>query len=86
MKTRTKLHLVACTAVLLATTVGAIVLSRKAKRSDNAKLCRSATHARLGLIHLSEDGTQLVCAECGSRFIAWGFNYDHDDSGRLLED
>jgi hypothetical protein len=40
----------------------------------------------LAWIHLSEDGTQFVSAESGERFVAWGFNYDHDDTGRLLED
>jgi len=45
-----------------------------------------ATDAKLGLVHLNEDGTQFVSAESGERFVAWGLNYDHDDSGRLLED
>ena len=40
----------------------------------------------LALIRLSEDGTQFVSADSGHRFVAWGFNYDHDDTGRLLED
>ena len=42
--------------------------------------------ARLELICISEDGRRFVHKESGDRFIAWGFNYDHDDSGRLLED
>ncbi len=42
--------------------------------------------AGLELIHLSEDGRHFVGAESGDRFVGWGFNYDHDDSGRLLED
>jgi len=42
--------------------------------------------AGLELIRLSEDGRRFVGAESGERFFAWGFNYDHDDSGRLLED
>jgi hypothetical protein len=42
--------------------------------------------ARLAWIRLSENGTQFVSAESGVRFVAWGFNYDHDDAGRLLED
>jgi hypothetical protein len=42
--------------------------------------------AGLELIRLSEDGRGFVGAESGKRFFAWGFNYDHDDSGRLLED
>jgi hypothetical protein len=44
------------------------------------------TDAKLELIKLSEDGTRFVCAGSEDRFIAWGFNYDHDDCGRLLED
>jgi len=40
----------------------------------------------LELICLSEDGRRFVHVESGERFVGWGFNYDHDDSGRLLED
>ena len=29
---------------------------------------------------------RFVQAGTGERFLAWGFNYDHDDAGRLLED
>ncbi|UCG60109.1 MAG: cellulase family glycosylhydrolase [Phycisphaerales bacterium] len=86
MKTRTKLHHVTCTLVFLTTTMGVIELSGEAKGSDNARLHSSATDAKLGLIRLSKDGTQFVSAESGDRFVAWGFNYDHDDAGRLLED
>lgn len=42
--------------------------------------------AELELIRVSEDGRHFAFAESGERFFAWGFNYDHDDSGRLLED
>ena len=42
--------------------------------------------AGLELICVSEDGRRFVGAESGERFVGWGFNYDHDDSGRLLED
>jgi beta-glucanase (GH16 family) len=41
---------------------------------------------KLEIIRPSEDGTGFICAESGAKFIAWGFNYDHDDSGRLIED
>ena len=40
----------------------------------------------LELIRVSADGRRFVGAESGERFFAWGFNYDHDDSGRLIED
>jgi hypothetical protein len=42
--------------------------------------------AGLELIRVSEDRRRFVRAESGDRFVGWGFNYDHDDSGRLLED
>jgi hypothetical protein len=86
MKTTTKLHHIVCTAAFLATAAGLIELAAGAGGADNTSPPGSAADAKLGLIHLSEDGTRLVCTESGSRFIAWGFNYDHDDSGRLLED
>ena len=46
----------------------------------------AAAEAELELIRPSEDGTRFVCAESDTNFVAWGFNYDHDNSGRLLED
>jgi len=40
----------------------------------------------LEFIRVSKDGTHFVNAQSGARFVAWGFNYDHDDAGRLIED
>lgn len=40
----------------------------------------------LGFIRPSEDGMHFVREDSGERFIVWGVNYDHDRSGRLLED
>lgn len=40
----------------------------------------------LELIQPSKDGSGFICVRSGDKFIAWGFNYDHDDTGRLLED
>ncbi|MHC4085449.1 MAG: cellulase family glycosylhydrolase [Planctomycetota bacterium] len=40
----------------------------------------------LEFIRVSKDGTHFIHAQSGTKFVAWGFNYDHDDSGRLLED
>lgn len=37
-------------------------------------------------VRLSTDGQQLVLARSGSPFVPWGFNYDHDSKGQLLED
>jgi len=41
---------------------------------------------KMELIRPSKDGSGFVHAESGTKFLAWGFNYDHDDPGRLLED
>src|SRR5882724_11602053 len=41
---------------------------------------------QLGWIRPSPDQTHFVRASTGERFVMWGFNYDHDDAGRLLED
>jgi hypothetical protein len=37
-------------------------------------------------IRPSDNATHFVGATTGKRFVVWGVNYDHDDSGRLLED
>jgi len=41
---------------------------------------------KLELIRPSPDGSHFIGADSGKRFVAWGVNYDHDDTGRLLED
>jgi len=42
--------------------------------------------SKMELIRPSDDGSGFIRAESGEKFVAWGFNYDHDDPGRLLED
>jgi hypothetical protein len=37
-------------------------------------------------VQLSPDGRTFVLHPSGAAFTPWGFNYDHDDAGRLLED
>ncbi|MBN2449306.1 MAG: cellulase family glycosylhydrolase [Lentisphaeria bacterium] len=37
-------------------------------------------------IGISADGRHFVGVSSGRRFVAWGCNYDHDETGRLLED
>lgn len=39
---------------------------------------------KLAWIEVSEDGSHFV--RDGKQFIVWGVNYDHDGSGRLIED
>ncbi len=37
-------------------------------------------------IHVAKDKHSFVLADSGHRFTPWGFNYDHDADGRLIED
>jgi hypothetical protein len=37
-------------------------------------------------VRLSDDKKSFTLEGPGQRFIPWGFNYDHDDQGRLIED
>ena len=43
------------------------------------------SHA-LPRIHLSSDKKHFAVDGSDARFVMWGFNYDHDEKGRLLED
>lgn len=50
-------------------------------------LARANDHApALERIRVGGDGTHFVGASSGERIVMWGFNYDHDDAGRLIED
>ncbi len=42
--------------------------------------------AALDWVQTSDDKAHFVLAASHQRMVAWGFNYDHDDSGRLLEE
>ncbi len=46
----------------------------------------STSAADLDWISVSKSGTGFVCEKSGREFVPWGFNYDRDDRGRLLED
>ncbi len=45
-----------------------------------------AVAADLECVKLADDGKGFVLAESGRPFIPWGFNYDHEGDGQLLED
>ena len=63
----------ACRAFLIACLALALAGSRAA----------AAAMERIGV---AEDGKSFVLAESGRPFVPWGFNYDHDAEGRLIED
>ena len=37
-------------------------------------------------VRVSDDDKGFVMTESGTPFIPWGFNYDHEGDGQLLED
>ncbi len=37
-------------------------------------------------VRVSDDGKSFVLDDSGQPFVPWGFNYDHDGQGRLIED
>ena len=41
---------------------------------------------RLSMIEVSQDKNGFVLAQSEKPFVPWGFNYDHDEEGRLIED
>jgi cellulase (glycosyl hydrolase family 5) len=45
-----------------------------------------ACAAEQELVRVAEDGRGFVLAELKQAFVPWGFNYDHDEEGRLIED
>lgn len=69
-------------------TVAALVLACLSLTWSKGEVPDPADPSRASLerIRVSDDGTNFVCDESQNRFIAWGFNYDHDADGRLLED
>ena len=42
--------------------------------------------SQIGLVRPSEDGSHFVRGASAERFVVWGLNYDHDASGRLIEE
>ena len=40
----------------------------------------------LDWVKVADDGKGFVQTESNQRFVPWGFNYDHDSNGKLIED
>jgi hypothetical protein len=47
---------------------------------------RARPDAGMGWVHVTTDGSGFVLRPSGCPFVPWGFNYDHDEAGRLLEE
>lgn len=57
-----------------------------ASRQPVASKQNLAQVSRLEHIVVAPDGRGFRLAESGRQFVPWGFNYDHDEKGRLIED
>ena len=44
------------------------------------------TAGKMAWVRVAKDQRSFILEPSGKKFIPWGFNYDHDDDGRLLED
>ena len=53
---------------------------------DNARAQLDAAEPSLEPVTVAPDGKGFHLAASGKAFVPWGFNYDHDEAGRLLED
>ncbi len=51
-----------------------------------ADLPPQAAAAEMEFIRVADDKHSFALAESGRKFVVWGVNYDHDETGRLLED
>jgi hypothetical protein len=55
-------------------------------RADSPQSSPRADGAKLPWIKVARDGKGFVKVPSGQPFVPWGFNYDHDEEGRLIED
>ena len=51
-----------------------------------ALLAAPAQAGEMSWITVSKDKKRFVLDPSGKPFVPWGFNYDHDADGRLIED
>ena len=50
------------------------------------QLGASGSRAAMENVRIADDHRGFVLTRSGSPFLPWGFNYDHDENSRLLED
>jgi len=64
----------------------ALLISVLFGQSSPPQVALDPPTSKLARIRPSADRTHFVLQGSDKRFLIWGFNYDHDDAGRLLED
>jgi hypothetical protein len=80
------LRLVFLASILLASPAFADEPPMRTTPSDAVQPGRRPPSSRMERLKVSSDHKGFVRATSGTPFVPWGFNYDHDDSGRLIED
>src|SRR4029079_2045717 len=40
----------------------------------------------LPFVKVAQDNSGFIAGDTGQKLFPWGFNYDHDEDGRLIED
>ena len=81
-----ELSRVAFPVVFLITQVTLLQADPLTERSNGSPPSVSAPEPELEWIRPDKDGNRFVRHESGAEFVVWGVNYDHDRSGRLIED
>lgn len=69
-------------ACFLQETAHAVVAARR----DERRAPNSSSSSNPERVRVSDDGRGFELADSGRSFVPWGFNYDHDEAGRLIED
>jgi cellulase (glycosyl hydrolase family 5) len=75
-------------AVLCGHIVLTVTVAQGVERQARAQASAAAPPpaSKLGRVRPSEDKTYFVHIRTNKRIVMWGFNYDRDEGGRLLED
>lgn len=66
--------------------VGRVLQIGIAKTDTNPVGERPIQIGEMPLVQVADDNHGFVLHNSGKPFVPWGFNYDHDENGRLLED
>jgi hypothetical protein len=62
------------------------VLRQVSEQGGDSSAATAAPQRPMEHVQLAEGGRGFILAETRRAFRPWGFNYDHDERGRLLED
>lgn len=73
-------------AVIVAMSLSGLLCLSQMKCEVRSESSRFHVLQPMQRIELTPDGRGFRFADSGDRFIPWGFNYDHDETGRLIED